>query len=237
VKPLSPRRPRLVLAVSAAAVVLVTAGGSAAVAGSLIGTSDLRDQAVTSQKIKDGTIHSTDLAPFLAARVGSTGAQGPAGPQGAAGPQGEQGPQGERGERGEQGPQGERGPRGATGEPGAAGGQGPQGEPGGFAFTGDSTSAAPDAGIVVSGGCFEGSDPNPQIVALDNRPMAISGTVRLADGTLSNVWAQTDYWSPTYATSLAIVDATVVTETRGSYVVHLVIRAGCHGEGTLIPLG
>lgn len=234
------RRPRLVLAVSAAALVLVAAGGTTAVARSLVGTDDLADQSVTSQKIKDGTIHSEDLSQWLAGRIAATPAPGP---QGATGPQGAPGPQGERGAQGPQGEPGVAGPRGIKGErgdQGSQGDQGPQGEPGtpgAYSFTGDSTSAAPDAGIVVTAGCFEGSDPNPQVTALDNEDMSISGTVRTADGVLHDIWARTSYWTPTYSTSLAIVDVTVVTATRGSYVLHLVIRSGCHGEGTLIPLG
>ena len=249
------RRSRVAVACSAGAVVLVAAGGTVAVADSLVGTHDLKDGAVTSKKIKDETIRRVDLHPSLAAKIGVPGEQGPMGPQGATGPTGPAGPTGATGATGPQGPTGAAGAQGATGPTGPRGWPGTQGEegptgptgatgatgaPGGYSFSGDSSAAAPGAGIMVTAACFEGTDPNVQIVALDNQPMTVAGSVRFADGSVHDVFESTSYWNPIYdrnVTTMVILDATVVTETRGSYVVHVVIPPSCAGVGTLIPLG
>ncbi|MFN0153724.1 MAG: hypothetical protein ACKVUT_05045 [Gaiella sp.] len=76
-----------------------------------VGTAQLRPNAVTGLKVKDGSLTAADFA---------TG-QLPAGPQG---PKGEKG---EQGSRGPGGPQGEPGPRGAAGPTGLQGPTGPTG--------------------------------------------------------------------------------------------------------------
>lgn len=75
--------------------------GSAQIQAQAVRTGDLRNGAVTSLKVRDGSLLAKDFA--AGAVVGATGPQGPKGDQGNAGPAG---PQGERGPRGEAGPAG-----------------------------------------------------------------------------------------------------------------------------------
>ena len=97
----------LVVAVLA---LLVTLTGVGYAAGK-IGTSGLKNGAVTSAKIHDHTIRVKDLgAAARAGMVGPRGARGPQGVQGVKGPKGDQGLQGDRGLQGEQGEQGVPGP-------------------------------------------------------------------------------------------------------------------------------
>lgn len=106
---LAGKRPSGPMVVSTMA--LVVALGGTSYAAATIGTGDLRNGAVTSPKIANGTIKKVDLAPGVAT-------SGPRGPQGFQGPQGQQGPRG---------PQGTPGTDGADGAPGAPGAQGPAG--------------------------------------------------------------------------------------------------------------
>jgi hypothetical protein len=75
------RRPKLSYAnvMSTIAVFVALGGTSYAVARNSIGTAQLKTNAVTSAKIKNGTVRSGDLAP------GARGQRGPRGPQGPAG--------------------------------------------------------------------------------------------------------------------------------------------------------
>lgn len=106
-----------------AALSLSLAGGTAFAASSLIDGRDIRNNTVTSAKIKDSTLKLRDLS--TQARDSLRGAQGPAGEQGATG---------DAGLRGPEGPQGAQGPPGASGAAGAPGQRGPAGErgPGGL---------------------------------------------------------------------------------------------------------
>jgi hypothetical protein len=144
-----------------AALVVGAVGGPPAVqaASTVIDGKRLKNDSVTSGKIRNGTIQMRDLS--RTAQTGITGAdgeRGPAGPQGPAGvsivgptgPKGEKGdtgPQGPRGDvttvngstivgpkgdRGEPGPQGLTGPQGPKGDRGETGPQGPQGRQGSF---------------------------------------------------------------------------------------------------------
>ncbi|ABL80446.1 MULTISPECIES: collagen-like protein [unclassified Nocardioides] len=226
-------------AIAALIIALLFAGGTGAVARGLIGTHDLRNGAVTSAKVADGTITTRDLRPHLADRVRRGGSAGPAGPQGV---QGEPGPAGPQGVPGEAGPRGASGEQGVPGVQGVQGPAGPAGAPGGFAFSGDSSSAAPDADIIVTATCFEGSDPNLQVVALDNENLLITGQVTTYDGTGATTTDvlvdDTGYWNPMWAAGLTVIfDGVVVTATGESYAVTTVIRSSCQGQGTLIPLG
>jgi hypothetical protein len=102
-------RPSTVIACLALAVALGGTGYAAiALPAGSVGTAQLKNDAVVSSKVKDGSLRARDFA------AGSL----PAGERGAAGPQGPQGPAGSAG------PQGPAGPAGATGP------QGPQGPPG-----------------------------------------------------------------------------------------------------------
>jgi hypothetical protein len=105
-------RPSTVLALVALAVALGGTGYAATLlpAGS-VGTAQLKNGAVISSKVKDGSLRAADFAPGQL----PAGAQGPQGPAGSAGPQGSAGP---------------AGPQGPKGDTGASGSQGPQGPPG-----------------------------------------------------------------------------------------------------------
>src|SRR5688572_27918178 len=107
------RRPSPAMAVAFLAL-LTALGGTSVAAGTAIprnsvGTPQLRAQAVTGAKVKNGTIATADVrdgtltaADFLAGQLPS----GPQGPKGDTGPQGNTGPQGDPGPKGEQGPSG-----------------------------------------------------------------------------------------------------------------------------------
>ena len=107
---------------------------------------------------------------------------------------------------------------------------------------GDSSSVAPTEDVSVTAACFEGSDPNLQVVALDNENLLIIGDLTVVHGasrSVDPVWVDnTSYWNPTWsAGSLVVFDGTVITATGRSYVLHVVIRPSCLGQGTLIPMG
>jgi Collagen triple helix repeat (20 copies) len=97
------------------ALFLALGGTSAYAAGALpkasVGTKQLKQSAVTSAKVRDGSLQARDFAAEQLSR-------GERGPQGASGPQGERGPQGQSGPQGERGPEGPRGPQGDQGASG-----------------------------------------------------------------------------------------------------------------------
>lgn len=97
----------LVLAILA---LVVATGMTSAYAAAKITTKQLAKNAVTSPKIKDGTIKVRDLAPGTVARLrgasgpaGKDGAAGPVGPVGAGGPTGQNGTDGQDGRDGQNG--------------------------------------------------------------------------------------------------------------------------------------
>jgi hypothetical protein len=128
-------RPKLTYAnVIATLALFLALGGSGAWAASTIsrnsvGTAQLKNAAVTGEKVRSGTLLAKDFKQGELP-VGTIGATGPAGQEGAAGPKGAQGEPGQRGPAGAQGDPGERGLRGAQGEPGERGSRGPRGEAG-----------------------------------------------------------------------------------------------------------
>jgi hypothetical protein len=75
-----------------------------------VGTPQLKRNAVTSSKVRNGSLLRRD---FRAGQL-PRGPQGPQGPPGPVGPAGPTGPRGLTGERGLTGPQGPQGPPGAT---------------------------------------------------------------------------------------------------------------------------
>ena len=79
-----------------------------------VGKRELKRNAVTGQKVANGSLKGVD---FAAGQL-PTGRRGPAGPAGPAGPVGERG---DRGELGPAGPKGEKGDRGEPGSPGPSG--------------------------------------------------------------------------------------------------------------------
>lgn len=118
------------------ALFLALGGGGAwaatTISSNSVGTSQLKNGAVTAKKVTDGSLLAKDfksgqLPVGAPGPAGATGPEGSAGAQGAAGPRGQQGEAGPRGANGEAG---ERGPHGAEGEPGEAGARGQKGEPG-----------------------------------------------------------------------------------------------------------
>lgn len=84
-----------VAVVAAGAMIVVGLGATGAVADRMIGSKDIKKEAVKSKHIADGTIKKKDLRPGVREQLKATGEQGPAGP---AGPAGEQGPAGEPGQ-------------------------------------------------------------------------------------------------------------------------------------------
>jgi hypothetical protein len=65
-----------------------------------VGTKQIKKNAVTSAKVKNGSLRSADFAAgqLPAGAAGRAGPAGPAGPQGAAGPQGPKGDKGDKGD-------------------------------------------------------------------------------------------------------------------------------------------
>jgi hypothetical protein len=106
------------------------AAGSLILPRNSVGATQLKQNAVTGLKVKDGSLMPSDF------KAGSL----PAGPKGDAGPQGAQGPAGPKGATGAQGLVG---PKGATGAAGQAGPAGPAGPPGvtGYQFATTSVNA------------------------------------------------------------------------------------------------
>ncbi|HKH16975.1 MAG TPA: hypothetical protein VKA57_05565 [Solirubrobacteraceae bacterium] len=105
---------------------LVALGGTSVAAVAVIpknsvGTSQLRTQAVTGSKVKNGTLATADVKDGTLTAADFLSGQLPTGPRG---PRGDQGSQGDPGPQGNPGPQGGAGPQGA---PGPKGDQGPSG--------------------------------------------------------------------------------------------------------------
>jgi hypothetical protein len=100
---------------------LLLGGGAAVAANRLapksVGTTQLKNAAVTGPKIKRASIEATKLTQLAISTL--QGQKGAKGPKGAAGAKGATGAKGERGATGPQGPQGPTGPAGAPGNPGA----------------------------------------------------------------------------------------------------------------------
>ena len=89
---------RKTLAIAGAAVALVAVGSTGtAVAGSLIGSADIKDDSIRSIDVKDGSVKRADLSNPInraLARITKDGVQGPKGDKGETGAQGIQGPAG-----------------------------------------------------------------------------------------------------------------------------------------------
>jgi Collagen triple helix repeat (20 copies) len=106
------RRPRPSTAIALVALVVALGGTSYAAtvlpAGS-VGTAQLKNGAVTSKKVKDGSLLARDFASGQL----PGGARGPAGPTGAPGAAGATGTPGATGPAGPQGPPGAQGPPGS----------------------------------------------------------------------------------------------------------------------------
>jgi collagen triple helix repeat protein len=103
---------------------LVLGGGAALAAGRLgpnsVGTTQLRNAAVTGPKIRRASIEATKLTSLAISTLkGQKGSRGAAGAKGTTGAKGAIGPKGDRGAQGERGPTGPQGIQGIAGNPGA----------------------------------------------------------------------------------------------------------------------
>jgi hypothetical protein len=128
------RKPSPAMLVAFAALV-VSLGGTSYAALSLpagsVGPKELRKNAVTAPKVKDGSLLVKDFRSSERRLLqGPRGPQASVGPQGPAGPAGPGGPPGPAGPQGAQGAQGARGPAGPTGPTGEVGVTGPTGPAG-----------------------------------------------------------------------------------------------------------
>lgn len=102
------RKPSPALVVASVSLFVALSGVSYAVANlprNSVGTAQLKPNAVTSPKVRDGSLKQNDFAP----------GQLPVGAQGLAGPPGPRGETGATGNEGAQGAQGPQGPAGASG--------------------------------------------------------------------------------------------------------------------------
>jgi len=105
------RRPSAALVVSSLALFTALSGG--AYAATTIGSLQIKNNAVQSIDVKDGTLKTADMS--LAARLSLKGKTGPAGPQGPAGLKGDKGDQGEQGIPGTAAAKGDQGDQGISG--------------------------------------------------------------------------------------------------------------------------
>lgn len=119
-------------------------GGSGAwaattIASNSVGTSQLKNGAVTGQKVKEGSLLAKNFesGQLPAGAIGPTGASGPAGEPGETGPRGAKGETGKPGDAGPRGAKGEAGEPGAAGAKGETGGQGQAGARGAKGETGE----------------------------------------------------------------------------------------------------
>ena len=84
------------------------AAGRLILAKGSVGTAQLKNDAVTGPKVKNGSLTSADF------KAGTLSA-GPSGPKGDAGPKGDPGAQGPKGDKGDRGDRGPAGPSGISG--------------------------------------------------------------------------------------------------------------------------
>lgn len=214
--------PRITPTFLVAVLALVVACSGTAMAGmslarNSVGTPQLKKGAVTSAKVKDGSLKRTDFAPGTLLR-------GPAGPAGSTGPAGPAGPVGVAG------PQGAPGAAGATGAQGPAGPPGPAGGPAGWMFVSSSGTANIKVGELSDAtvthpatGKYCIFDPT---LDTDYNAWSINLTVTQFAATVDSIYSHTTECGPTgdailvdirYLTSGATIDAhfTVVLLAKG----------------------
>ena len=173
--------------------VFVSLGGGAYAAGVLpsasVGTAQLKRDAVTSSRVKDGTLRASDFAAGLPA--GTRGSAGADGATGAPGAPGAPGAQGAPGAPGAPGAAGARGPAGPVGPRGPAGRDGDDGQ--GFTTVREGTLTVGSGQIVAktvrcadgelaTGGGYSGS--HEAIAILDSAPAGHS-----QDGAAPSAWS------------------------------------------------
>ena len=130
------RRPSPAMVVACIALGIALSGTGYAVTvlpKNSVGTLQLKNDAVVSAKVKQGSLRANDFAA----------GQLPAGPAGPPGTPGQPGPKGDTGSPGQQGPAGPKGQDGAAGPPGPAGPTGPSGQTGPAGPTGATGPAGP----------------------------------------------------------------------------------------------
>jgi hypothetical protein len=145
-----------------------------------VGTGQLTKNAVTSAKVRDGSLTAADFRRGTL-KAGPRGPAGPAGPQGANGQTGAQGPAGPQGTSGPAGPPGTTGPAGPKGDTGPPGPPGSDGVSGYEVVSSDSV-VATAAGVVAEAECPAGTSvlggggtligvPPPGAGIVTSRPM------------------------------------------------------------------
>ncbi|WP_110206677.1 collagen-like triple helix repeat-containing protein [Nocardioides daejeonensis] len=84
-----------VAAVAAGALIIVGLGATGAVAGQMVGSKQIKDDAVKSRHINDGAVKEKDLSKSVQSKLAATGEKGDKGDKGDAGEQGPAGPAGQ----------------------------------------------------------------------------------------------------------------------------------------------
>ena len=125
-----------------------------------VGTKQLKSDAVTSEKVRNGTLRRKDFknGHLPHGKAGETGQDGQPGDAGPAGARGERGAPGETGERGAAGAPGSAGEAGRVGEKGEHGAPGPSGSPGAPGTPGANGATGP-AGPAGSAGAMGPAGP------------------------------------------------------------------------------
>jgi hypothetical protein len=252
------RHRHVAAAVAAGSLILVGLGSAGAVAGGLVGSSDIVDGsvrsvdvedrglhkrdlhrgAVTTAKIRDGAIGLRDLNARVTELLRQPGPTGPQGPVGEQGPQGEPGVQGPQGERG---PTGSRGPQGVPGVDGVDGATGPVGPagPGAIRFMQDSTTAATPAAVMVTGGCSE-DQPFLQVSGLAEgaRDLMVVGTLTIGSTFQTVSVTSTDYFHRLGVSGEPMHFSGQVGAADGThaYLLDMHIFPSCVSPGALVPL-
>jgi hypothetical protein len=188
-------RPRLTYAnvIASLALFIALGGGSYAalqIPKNSVGTPQLKRNAVTSPKVKPGSLRVSDFNASQRSQL-----RGPAGPEG---PRGATGPEGLHGPRGATGPEGPAGPRGATG---------PEGPPA-PRFWAEVRDVGPSLQIVNQSGFISLSQTEPGVILLNlSHNLNMSGCTAIATpitGGPFDTRASTT-WSTDPATTTAIV--------------------------------
>jgi hypothetical protein len=110
--------------------VALVASAAPAVATHLIGSKDVRNNSLTGQDIRDGSLGERELDAAARTKLNNVGKPGPQGLEGERGQTGATGIQGPAGKDGLNGSAAAKGDKGDAGDKGATGAQGPVGPPG-----------------------------------------------------------------------------------------------------------
>ena len=139
------------MAVACLALLIALGGTSVAAVTAIprnsVGTPQIRAQAVTGGKVKNGTIATADVRDGTLTAADFLAGQLPSGPQG---PKGDPGPQGSTGPQGDPGPKGDRGPSGVvTGTSAVGGGATPSSTTAFWGATAPATVSDPSQRVLV----------------------------------------------------------------------------------------